>query len=188
MKPKQKLWAIGAGILALFIASSASASAGGSMAALSYLGADNLPLGWSRNNPGNIVRGVNYKGEVYDDFSRFAKFESWAYGIRAMIVLLRKYITTGSSYPNQCVTTPQNTVRLIVTQWAPPRSCGGDNDDAVVEKYIQFVSAKTGFQANAKLSADKNTLRKIVQAMSWYEQGRECVTLAQFNYAYENLI
>ena len=137
-----------------------------------------------RNNPGNIIRGVNYQGEIFTDSGRFAMFQTWAYGIRAMIVLLRKYIVSGSSYPNSCVTSPQNTIRLIITQWAPPFSCGGDNSESAVNNYIQFVSNRARIPADQQLSADKATLKKLVMAMAAFEQGRDCVTAAQFDYAY----
>lgn len=185
---QQKYLIAGGALLAFLLFSKKGAAAtSGSVATLSYLGQSGLPLGMSRNNPGNIVRGVNYQGEVFQDNGRFAQFQSWAYGIRAMIVLLRKYITSGSSYPNKCVTTPQNTVRLIITQWAPPNSCtngGTENPDSVVQNYINYVATRTGFNQNQILKADQNTLRKLVMAMSYFEQGRDCVTAEQFNYAY----
>lgn len=191
MNRKQKKYLIAGGaVLTLLLlsrragATAANGGSSGSLATLSYLGQSGLPLGMSRNNPGNIIRGVGYKGEVFQDSNRFAQFQSWAYGIRAMISLLKKYMTSGSSYPNPCVTTPQNTVRLIITQWAPPKSCGGDNTDAAVQNYIQYVAANSGFKPDTKLSADQNTLRKLVIAMSHFEQGRACVTAEQFNYAY----
>ena len=174
-------------LLLLWRRAGATTTGGGSTgntATLSYLGQSGLPLGISRNNPGNIVRGVGYKGEIFLDTKRFAQFQSWAYGIRAMISLLKKYMTSGSNYPNPCVTTPQVTVRLIITQWAPPKSCGGDNTDAAVQNYIQFVAANSGVSPDTILTANKNTLQKLVLAMSHFEQGRACVTADQFNYAY----
>lgn len=191
MTNTQKNWLIGGGaIFALWIFSAVRAGAStsaGSVAALSYLGQSGLPLGMSRNNPGNIVRGAKYKGEIFQDNNRFAAFQTWAFGIRAMIVLLKKYINSGSSYPNKCVTSPQNTIRLIITQWAPPASCGGDNPDSTVQNYISYVSRRTGFNPDTTLKADQNTLRKLVIAMAYFEQGREAVTADQFNYAY-NLV
>lgn len=190
MKKKDKYLIAGGAALLLVLLSrraGATAAAGGSsgsLATLSYLGQSGLPLGMSRNNPGNIIRGIGYKGEVFQDNGRFAQFQSWSYGIRAMISLLKKYITSGSNYPNKCVTTPQNTVRLIITQWAPPTTCGGDNSPAAVANYIAYVAANSGVNPDTKLTADQNTLRKLVIAMSHFEQGRACVTPEQFNYAY----
>ena len=187
MTSRQKkliLWSgIAAGVLLLSTKSTAATPGGSSVATLSYRGQANLPLGMRRNNPGNLVAGVGYQGEI-NDGSRFALFETWALGIRAMILLLKKYITQGSSYPNNCVTTPQNTVALIIMQWAPKQSCGGDNSDAAVEQYIAYVSGRTGFGRNQILSATQPTLRSLAKAMAYFEQGRECVTDAQFNYAY----
>ena len=185
-KSTRKYWiwgGIAAGVLLLANRAKAATPSAESVATLSYLGQSGLPVGMRRNNPGNLVAGVGYKGEISDG-GRFAAFQTWAFGVRAMIVLLRKYITSGSSYPNPCVTTPQNTVALIISQWAPKKSCGGDNADDVVEKYINYVANRTGFGRNQILSADKSTLRKLVKAMSYFEQGRECVTDAQFDYAF----
>ena len=187
MTSKQKkvaLWGgIAAGLLLLATRSGAATPGAASLATLSYSGQANLPLGMRRNNPGNLVAGAGYQGEISDG-GRFALFETWPLGIRAMILLLRKYITSGSSYPNNCVTTPQNTVALIIMQWAPKKSCGGDNADATVEKYIDYVAGRTGFGRNQILNASQSTLLRLVKAMSFFEQGRECVTDAQFNYAY----
>lgn len=187
MTKAQKNWLIAGGVLGgiLLLSNRASAApGGGTLATLSYLGQTSLPLGMSRNNPGNIEAGIGYKGEINPDGSRFAAFQTWAYGIRAMIVLLRKYITSGSSYPNPCVTTPQNTVALIITQWAPPKSCGGDNPDAVVNQYIANVARWSGLAPNQILQPNQATLRRLVMAMARQEQGRDCVTAEQFNYAY----
>lgn len=182
---KQLLALAGIGIGLVLLPRLAGASNTTAAAAqLSYLGQAGLPLGMGRNNPGNIVRGVGYKGEIYLDGGRFAQFETWVLGIRAMISLLRKYITSGSSYPNPCVTSPQNTVRLIINQWAPKKSCGGDNSDDVVDNYVRFVADKTGYGPDKILQPTQDTLRRLVMAMSRVEQGRDCVTSAQFNYAY----
>lgn len=185
-REQQKYLIAGGALLGLLLLSNRAKGAGpaANIATLSYLGQSGLPLGMSRNNPGNIVRGVGYKGEVFQDSGRFAQFQSWAYGIRAMISLLKKYISSGSSYPNPCVTTPQNTVRLIITQWAPPTTCGGDNTPAAVQNYINFVASNSGFNPDTTLNADQNTLRRLVLAMSQFEQGRACVTADQFNYAF----
>lgn len=184
---KQLLTFAGIGLGVLLLPTLTGAATPASVAQLSYLGKKGLPLGMSRNNPGNIVRGVNYKGEVFLDSGRFAQFETWALGIRAMISLLTKYITKGSSYPNSCVTSPQNTIRLIINQWAPKHSCGGDNTDAVVDQYVRFVADKTGYGPDKILQANQTTIRKLVMAMSRVEQGRDCVTADQFNYAYSIL-
>lgn len=174
---------VGAGLLLMATNASAATPGGGNVATLSYYSQSGLPSGMRRNNPGNLVAGVGYQGEISDG-GYFARFETWVYGIRAMIVLLRKYITSGSSYPNPCVTSPQNTVYLIISQWAPRRSCGGDNDDSAVDNYITYVASRSGFGPNQVLTANQYTLRRLVQAMSHFEQGRECVTDAEFNYAY----
>ena len=184
MNKKQKqIGLIIAGALVFLVPALSRATTAGSVATLSYLDAPGLPSGMRKNNPGNIRSGAGYQGEIGSQ-SGFAVFQTYAYGIRAMILLLIKYIERGSSYPNACVNRPQNTIKDIITQWAPPYSCGGDNPDNAVTNYIAYVSNRTGIPANQKIIADRSTLRKILRAMAYYEQGREAVTDQQFNYAY----
>ena len=53
-----------------------------------------VPRGIRNNNPLNIVKGQNWKGERHPQTDRrFEEFESMQYGIRAGFKLLRNYIT-----------------------------------------------------------------------------------------------
>lgn len=80
--------------------------------------------GIRNNNPANIRRGCNWKGlaEKQTD-SEFCKFVTMTWGVRALLITLRTYVTKHHLH----------TVREIITRWAPPSD--GNNTEA----YIRFV-------------------------------------------------
>ena len=115
--------------------------------------------GLMNNNPLNIrrVAGQHWKGEVLpplggDRGGLFCKFASMKYGLRAAFVLLRTY---SSKYK-------LNSIRDIVTRWAPP----SEND---TEAYIRTVCCLTGFGGNQRLTGQD--WPKLVQAMAKVESG-----------------
>lgn len=145
----------------------------------SYLGlpATSTPRGIRNNNPGNEKRGAsNWQGKV--PFSQstdpiFEQFYTYAQGVRVMIYELKNnYINDGF-----------NTIDKILRRYDPPGNTG----------YINYVSQQTGFGVHTVLTADKPTLKKLVQAMSRFENGRttaglpEVVTDAQFETAWSIL-
>lgn len=153
---------------------------------LSYIDTPNLPSGMRKNNPGNIRSGTKpWQGQI-NVINNFVVFQTWLFGIRAMIKLLINYMTYGVG-SNPCSVRPQKTIKDIIETWAPRYSCGGDNSDAQVDKYINYVSNRTGFKPLQVLTTDRDTLKALVQAMSFVEQGRECVSDEQFNKAYNLL-
>lgn len=84
--------------------------------------------GLRNNNPFNIryVKENLWKGKVPDEKKRdsdFEEFISLPYGIRAGYLLLRKYIHDGD-----------DTIRKIITRWAPPED--GNNTIAYID-YIE---------------------------------------------------
>ena len=116
-----------------------------------------MTIGLRNNNPLNIrrVAGQHWKGEVLpplgEDRGRlFCKFSSMKYGLRAAFVLLRTY---SSKYK-------LNSIRDIVTRWAPP----SEND---TEAYIRTVCCLTGFGGNQRLT--EQDWPKLVQAMAKVE-------------------
>ena len=120
----------------------------------SFLGSDWLPRGISNNNPGNIlISETDWEGEIpfaENSDKKFAQFEAYVYGVRAMIVLLKNYMQKRGL----------NTVTDIVDQWSP-----GDL------KYVRYVAARLNLQDNAPLSADKDTLKALVTAIADFENG-----------------
>lgn len=157
-----------AAILWPLLGNSATATA---VATLSYLGQSGLPRGMRNNNPGNITRGATaWKGKVphaQSTDNAFEQFETYPYGIRAMIKNIMSYNRDRGI----------DTLRGVISTWAPST----ENDTAA---YIRFVEARTGIRGDAKMNFDQTTLRAVVIAMAAMENGREAITPAQFNYAY----
>lgn len=120
------------------------------------------PRGIRNNNPLNIRKGNNWKGERQNQTDKsFEEFVSMEYGIRAGFVLLRNYITGYSGK-----TTPFDTVRKIVKRWAPP-------SENATQKYIDFVAKDMNVSPDTKLSfKDKKTMVSLVNAMIFVECGQ----------------
>ena len=138
---------------------------------LSYLGEGNLPRGMRNNNPGNIRINPsnNWQGKITPSTDgAFEQFNLYVYGIRAMIKLVKNYISRGG----------QNTIRKIVFKYAPP----ADNNHSFL--YAQFVTNETGIDMDAELSGTFEELSKIIPAMAAYENGRAAITPIQFIVGY----
>lgn len=120
----------------------------------------NSTRGERNNNPGNIVYSPanNWQGQIGHD-GRFVTFSSPEYGIRALGLLLTKYMSQG-----------YNSVSSIINHWAPPN----ENDTAA---YIADVSATTGISANAIV--DQSAVPAIAQAIIKHENGRVIYTPQQ---------
>ena len=120
------------------------------------------PRGIRNNNPLNIRKGNNWKGErpIQTD-KAFEEFETMQYGIRAGFIILRKYVT---GYMG--LTQKFNTIELIIKRWAPPT-------ENSTQKYIDFVSKDTGIPARQHVSfKDKTKMVAIVDAMIFVECGQ----------------
>lgn len=117
-----------------------------------------IPRGIRNNNPLNI-RFSEYNewlGRVSKDKSdnSFEEFIHLYYGIRAGIILLRRYIERGI-----------NTPRLIIGHWAP----SNEND---TQKYIENVCEWTNLPADKKLNWEKPTdMIPLISAMMRMECG-----------------
>lgn len=112
--------------------------------------------GLRNNNPGNIRHSATgWQGEVAGDDRSFKTFGSMAYGYRAMFVLLQTYQRKYRL----------NTIREIITRYAPPVENHTDN-------YIKRVSRSAGVAADSAISvADRDVMIPIVAAMSEVENG-----------------
>lgn len=141
-----------------------------SAGSLSYLGQNHLPRGMRNNNPGNIEKtpaGLQrWLGEIDSMDSRFAQFEAYKYGVRAMLKLLNNYMTNYNL----------RTVRGIINRYAPP----SDNPGGGTANYINQVSSALNVNPDTLLSITPNNLKKLVVTMSRHENGMEAVT---FEYA-----
>lgn len=117
----------------------------------------NLPRGYRNNNPLNIRYSTanSWQGKVLPNTDgAFEQFQSMAYGYRAALYLIRKYISQGN-----------NTVSSVISKWAPAT----ENNTS---GYITRVCNTTGYLPGTVLSAsDKEQLCKLVYAMAIVENG-----------------
>lgn len=120
------------------------------------------PRGIRNNNPLNIRKGNNWKGErpVQKD-KAFEEFVSMEMGIRAGFIILRKYVTgyfgIGPKY---------NTIEKIVRRWAPPT-------ENATQKYIDFVAKDMGISPKLPMAFTcKQKMVDLVYAMIFVECGQ----------------
>ncbi len=94
--------------------------------------------GLRNNNPGNIRKGADWVGlaEKQPD-PEFATFTDPVYGIRAINRILRTYYKVHGL----------NTVRGIITRWAPPT----END---TESYVQSVAGFLGVDPDEPIDVE----------------------------------
>lgn len=120
-----------------------------------------LPRGIRNNNPLNIVKGNSWKGERANQTDkRFEEFESMEMGLRAGFVLLRNYIEGTKTRP-----TKFNTIRKIVSRWAPP-------SENYTQRYIDNVCKWSGLLPDEVVQfRERRKMVAIVQAMAKMECG-----------------
>lgn len=120
-----------------------------------------LPRGIRNNNPLNIVKGCSWKGERANQTDkRFEEFGSMAMGLRAGFVLLRNYIEGTKTRP-----TKFNTIRKIVSRWAPP-------SENYTQRYIDNVCKWSGLLPDEVVRfRERKKMVAIVQAMAKMECG-----------------
>lgn len=118
-----------------------------------FLNAPGYPRGLRNNNPGNIRDSDNWQGEIGVDAAGFTIFKDCSWGLRALAIDLSTKIRTG-----------YNTIRKIITRYAPPN----END---TEAYISSVVGYTGMGSNTELTADANTLARLMRAIMNVELG-----------------
>lgn len=120
------------------------------------------PRGIRNNNPLNIRKGSNWKGErpVQKDRA-FEEFQSMQYGVRAGFIILRKYM---SGYNG--LTEKFNTIEKMISRWAPKSE---NNTQAYIERVVQL----TGIPSRQRLSfSNRNYMVAIVDAMIRVECGQ----------------
>ena len=120
--------------------------------AKSFLNQPGLPLGLRNNNPGNLRVGDTWQGMVGEN-QGFVVFENIGWGIRALGIDLSTKIKNG-----------YNTIELIIFRYAPP----SENDTLA---YIASVVEFTGLSQNRELTADQNTLKRLIRAIMNVELG-----------------
>lgn len=132
------------------------------------------PRGLRNNNPLNIRKGSNWRGEIkHQTDNQFEQFESLEYGLRAGMKLIKNYIEGKSSAGK-----PLNTIEKIISRWAPP-------SENVTRKYIDYVCGCTGMHPAETISfQDREKICNIVQAMTMVECG-QAVDLEVIKSAYD---
>lgn len=128
------------------------------------------PRGIRNNNPLNIRIGNTWLGEVPNPTdSDFEQFVHVKYGLRAGFCILRRYIRRYK----------RNTVRKIVTAWAP----SSENN---TERYIELVCKFGCIDADEEIHyEDSLTMCSLVQAMARVEVG-ETIPLQVIEDAYKS--
>lgn len=114
-------------------------------------------------NPNNPWRGsIPWQENTDGDFVQFTSF---AWGLRATILLLKNYIDREN----------RNTITKIIQYW--------DNGNL---NYINHLVTHTDFTANQVLQADKDTLYQLTRFITVMEQGwfNDLVTDKRFDTAY----
>lgn len=120
------------------------------------------PRGIRNNNPLNIRKGNNWKGEIQPQSDKsFEQFESMQYGIRAGFIILRKYMTGYNG-----LTQKFNTINKIISRWAP----SSENN---TKAYIDQVEKLTGIPRHQQLSfTERSFMVALVDAMIRVECGQ----------------
>ena len=117
-----------------------------------------LPRGLRNNNPGNIrINSELFQAEIRPSKDKsFKQFETMAYGYRAMFKTLSNY------YKNYKL----DTIRKMVSRWAPPKENRTD-------RYIKAVSDYAGIPADDPININNRELMiRIVAGMSKVENGK----------------
>lgn len=121
-----------------------------------------IPRGIRNNNPGNIRKGASqWVGKVNGFDQSFETFDTAENGIRALAVLLKKYMQTGTK-----------TVRTIIKKYAP----SNEND---TEAYVIQVSRAIGLPPDRPL--DESHIKGLVLAIIRHENGKQPYTMAQID-------
>lgn len=132
-----------------------------------------VPRGIRNNNPLNIRKGNNWKGErkVQTD-KAFEEFETLQFGLRAGLKLIRNQISGfNGSRPKF------NTIGKLIKVWAPP----SENQTL---RYIDFVCQAVGKQPfDIIREDDQRLICEIARAMAFVECG-QWIDIEQFESAW----
>ena len=121
-----------------------------------------LPRGIRNNNPLNIRKGNNWKGErTPQSDPAFEEFESIQMGLRAGFIILKNYQRTSLAPKMRA-----NTIRKIINRWAP----ASENNTL---KYIETVARRSGLNPDELIAyRDKPRMLAVVEAMCFVECGQ----------------
>lgn len=121
-----------------------------------------VPRGIRNNNPLNIRKGNNWKGEVYSSTDgEFEQFVSMQWGVRAGFKILKNYMT-GYGGRVKALTN----IHDIIHRWAPP----SENN---CKAYIDSVCRFSGLHEFERLQfSDRNKMLALVDGMIRVECGQ----------------
>lgn len=124
-----------------------------------------MARGIRNNNPGNIRHSTSqWQGmSATQTDADYVQFDDPIYGIRAMAKLLNNY---QSRYG-------LNTIRELITRWAPPI-------ENITAAYIANVARIVGIDADKEITVD-DYLPSLVPAIIQHENGRQPYTDEQIN-------
>ncbi|MDR1947605.1 MAG: structural protein [Desulfovibrio sp.] len=115
-----------------------------------------IPRGIRNNNPGNIRHGDKWQGLSPDQpDSAFCSFTTAEYGIRALGKVLLNYQAKHNL----------NTVRGLISRWAPPNE---NNTTAYVAGVARFL----GVDPDAKITVAEHLL-PLTRAIIQHENGQQ---------------
>lgn len=118
--------------------------------------------GVRNNNPLNLKKGCNWKGERPNQSDPdFEEFQTMQLGIRAAFKLMRNHITGFKG------TRPKmNTLKKLIAVWAPPT-------ENSTTRYVDYVSAQVGLSPSDIIDPDNRAMMcKIARAMAHVECGQ----------------
>ena len=123
------------------------------------------------NNPLNIKRNARnkwYGAKLTQTDKVFEEFEDLAYGVRAALIILKKYIDIYKL----------DTIEGIISKWAPE----GENGKAATKNYINRVALSMHMnQTKQHLQfSDKQTIAELVAAMTLVESGTNYYPIADY--------
>lgn len=122
----------------------------------------------------NIRKGNSWRGErPFQTDKNFEEFESMEMGLRAGLKLIKNYQTKPLLLANKA-----NTIRKIITRWAPP----SENN---TQSYIKTVSKRTGLLPDEVIDwTDKAKIIALTEAICYVECGA-CIDPEIISSAYD---
>lgn len=121
-----------------------------------------ISRGIRNNNPGNLDKSNSpWKGKIDNPAEpRFETFDTPVNGIRALAKVLLTYYRVHRLI----------TVQSIITRWAPP----SEND---TNAYAKAVAKALGVSPHTVINVENpDTLRALVEAIIWHENGQQPYT------------
>lgn len=129
-----------------------------------------MTRGFRNNNPGNIRHSpTTWMGQTKGNDKAFKRFESMAWGVRAMFHLLNNYRLFYGT----------DTIEKMIARYAPTN----END---TEAYIRAVAERSGVARNSRITTtNRDVMEPVVVAMIAVENAGAKVTASEMNEGWE---